>query len=192
MAADKTTFFEIARELIFDLLIFAGLAKKNETGGKVVIDTEKAQEFLRHLAPHIFGIGLNDEAIMNNTLAKLEDRRQVKISRFLALQTKYDQKRFGLAVAILPDEKDRIQVLNMYSELIDTREMVLVAKSTGMISGTKGPLSTQGMLRARAQILVIYTGILAPIFTAVNNAALVKANELNQTKFGRLANRLFR
>lgn len=190
--AEKSTFFEIARELIFDLLIFAGLAKKSETGGRITMDPEKYQTFMRQLAPHIGGAGMNDEAIFDVTLSKLEDRRHIKISRFLAQQTPYDQARFRLAIAIIPDEKDRIQVLNMYSELNSPAEITLVAKSTGMITGTAGWLSNEGMQRVHAGIMVIYNGVFAPAFAVLNNEALARTNELNQTKFGRLANLLFR
>lgn len=80
----------------------------------------------------------------------------------------------------------------MYSELLSIDEMESVAKSTGMISGTAGPLSTEGMMKVKAGVLAIYTGILAPIFTTLNNAALSQAAKLEQHWFVRLSKKLIR
>lgn len=176
--ADRSSWFEIAKEVFLDVLVFSGLAKKSEAG-KAQPDQEKIQKVFCVLAPHVFGIGLNDESSFNAALAKLDDRRQVKISRFMETASDHDRARFILAVTSLPDEKDRIGILNMYSELLSTAEMTSVATATRMITGG------DGLMRAISRTAMATA-------LAINDAASAEAAIQEQTWFGRMSRALFR
>ena len=136
--ADKSSIIDLL-SLGVDLLTL-GRVGKREGDAKQVISPEALEAMKKVIVPKIFGAGPTDEGLFAAALAKLADGRQLKISRFLDRLTPYDKKQFRLAIAILPDEGDRIQVLNMYSELSD-EEMEQVAKATGMISGGIGPIA---------------------------------------------------
>ena len=189
MATDKSAFFEIAKELIFDFLVFFGLMKRSEAG-KVTVDPEKMKEVLGHLAPHIFGIGLNDEALFNAALAKLEDRRHVKIGRFMQTLSDHDRARFILAITILPEEKDRLKILEMYSELVDTNEMSAVAKATRMISGDKGP--AEQLPEEAKKVVASIWKIFKKIFRRIDKRAKKEAKRQKKTWFGKLSSALIR
>lgn len=131
--------FDLA-SLVLDIITL-GKIKGRDGEVRQVVSPEQLETIKKVLVPKIFGAGPADEALFAAALAKLADRRQMKISRFLDQLTPYDKKQFRLAIAILPEETDRIMVLNMYSEL-KYDEMLQVAKAIGMISGGKGPLGT--------------------------------------------------
>lgn len=130
--------FDLA-SLIIDIVTL-GKIKGRDGEIKQVVSPEQLEEIKKRLVPKIFGAGPADEALFAAVMAKLADRRQLEISRFLDRLTAYDKKQFRLAIAILPEESDRILVLNMFSELDDYDQMFQLAKAIGMISGGPGPL----------------------------------------------------
>jgi len=127
---------EMLMPFISDIIALGFLGKKDS--GHIIKDPEQAKAFAQKIAPHLFGIGLSDEALFNLVLAQLEDGRQREIAKFLASLSEYDQARFMLAITILPEVKDRIEILNMYSEMETTEEMTKLAKATHFISEGEG------------------------------------------------------
>lgn len=127
-------------------LITAGAIKKidSEKGKEWNVDPDRAEELAKKIAPHWFGLGPEDEAMFNSALSKLNDRGGYRISKFLEGASKHDRARFIFIVTVLPDEKDRLQVLRMYMELTDEDEMKKLALHTRMISGGPGPIGEAG------------------------------------------------
>lgn len=154
---------EMLMPFISDIIALGFLGKKD--GGRIIKDPEQAKALARRIAPHLFGLGLSDEALFNSTLSKLEDGRQKEISRFLDPLSESDRARFILAIAILPEEKDRIEILKMYSEIDTIEEMEKLAKATGFI--TKGE-STFEKLAAKTKVMaILIAGKMVTIFVPV-------------------------
>ena len=186
--------------LFVDLMTYGHIKRGGET--KQVVSPEQLETIKKTIVPKIFGAGAADEALFAAALAKLADRRQLEIGRFIDRLSAYDKKQFRLAIAILPDETDRIQVLNMYSEL-DDAEMMQVAKATGMISGGPGPLKKMGTKAETAALEIknFMVGKLWPVIKpelmAIDQKAEVLAQKINHRVqhpgwFARLANKLIR
>ena len=194
-------------DALLDLLIFGFMGKKSGEGK--VLKPEEAKEIAKKIFPHILGLGPEDEAIFTATMAKLEDRRNVKISRWLDKLHWENRRLFRMIITVLPDEKDRINILNMLSGLPE-KEMTAVAKACHLISSGRTTLeiiSEEGK-KVVTSIQNAYTNFLThalPWLEAVNaqelevvyprTAALV--NRINQgtqqrrtSLFGRLASRI--
>lgn len=148
---------EILKEVVLDVLTFLGLLKLTEKGERQ-LNPEVGEKIFKRIEPHIFGLGPQDEAIFATAMSKLPDRpEKVRLSRWIDTLSKYDRRKLGITIAVLPDENDRISVLKMLSELADGTEMTLVAKACRLISGAGevGPLG-QGVQEAVEGIKKIY------------------------------------
>lgn len=148
---------EILKEVVLDVLTFLGLLKLTEKGERQ-LNPEVGEKIFKRIEPHIFGLGPQDEAIFATAMSKLPDRpEKVRLSRWIDALSKYDRRKLGITIAVLPDENDRISVLKMLSELADGTEMALVAKACRLISGGGGvgPLG-QGTQEAAEGIKKIY------------------------------------
>jgi len=149
----KERFIESGIAAIVSLITSGALKKIGGKEGKEwSIDPEQAEKLVKKMAPHWFGLGSEDEAMFNSTLSKLGDRGGYRISKFLRNRSKHDRARFILTVATLPDETDRLKVLEMYTELVDEDEMKSLALHTRMISGGPGPIGEASKkIKAAAQ-----------------------------------------
>ncbi|MEK7162506.1 MAG: hypothetical protein AAB730_01450 [Patescibacteria group bacterium] len=173
MASAKSIVETVGKEMLMPFIsdiIAIGLLGKKGGGNKIIENSEQARELILKIAPHLFGLGLTDEALFNSALAKLEDGRQKEINRFLSSLDEPDQARFMLAITILPEEKDRIEILNMYSEMETVEEMTELAKATHFITKGENQIGRLS-LKAKAAAIAIaakMTTIFLPILKDID------------------------
>jgi hypothetical protein len=120
-------FKEAGISMVGDLITFGLLRKREAKPEKPAGITEA----VKTIVPHFMGLGPEDEAIFTATLAKLDYSMNIHIARFLKKLSSHQVARFIESVAVIPNDADRIKVLEMYGKL-PLKEMVLLAKSTRM------------------------------------------------------------
>ncbi len=205
MVSTKNLFQTLGKEMLMPFLsdiIALGFFGQKE--GKIIKDPEMAKAFAKKIAPHIFGLGLTDESLLNIALAKLKDGRQKEIRRFLDSLSESDRARFRLAVTILPREEDRIEILEMYSEMDTIDEMMQLAKATGFITEGESALEkltakTQAMAILIARKMITgFVPVLKDLDKNLENAAGVitrwagSKTQPSTSRVVRFANKIFR
>lgn len=139
---------EVGTSFTSELIAKGVLARKES--GKTTISPEAVQQVAEKLKPYIFGLGVDDEALLQGVLPELQDRRYLKVANFLNRQSEYDQRKFILTLAHLPEPK-RVSVLAMYSRL-SVADMRKLACATGLMTGTAGPLN-EALEKIKKEIL---------------------------------------